>query len=185
MKQGVNMLPQLYFFVSIFFALVAWSMFAHGYFWPNLRYLPRADALRPILILHSFRFEGLAFLVPGVVSPELPLGFARSAAYGDLVAATLAVLSLALLRRRAGIVIVWIFNLWGSADLLNAFYQANAAGLIPGQLGAMYFIPTVFVPLLLITHALAFRILLRSYSLPRSGVTGRSVVAAVSAGHPI
>jgi hypothetical protein len=55
----------------------------------------------------------------------------------------------------------WIFNLWGSADLLNAFYQANHAGLSPGQLGATYFIPTFIVPLLLITHALAFRILLQ------------------------
>jgi hypothetical protein len=166
------MLPQLYFFVSIFFAFVAWCIFATQYFWPNLRSLPRADALRPILILHSFRFEGLAFLVPGVVSSELPLGFARDAAYGDLIAATLAVISLALLRRRVGIVSVWIFNLWGSADLFNAFYQANAGGLIPGQLGAMYFIPTVFVPLLLITHGLAFRILLRS----------RPVIPHVSAG---
>jgi hypothetical protein len=169
------MLPQLYFFVSIFFALVAWCIFAKQYFWPKLRFLPRADALRPILILHSFRFEGLAFLVPGVVSSELPLGFARAAAYGDLIAATLAVVSLALLRRRAGIVSVWIFNFWGSADLLNAFYQANAGGLIPGQLGAMYFIPTVFVPLLLITHGLTFRILLRS----------QSVTPRVSAGHRV
>jgi hypothetical protein len=179
------MLPQLYFFVSIFFALVAWGVFTKRYFWPNLRFLPRADALRPILILHSFRFEGLAFLVPGVVSPELPSGFAHAAAYGDLVAATLAVLSLGLLRRRGGTVIVWIFNVWGSADLLNAFYQANAAGLIPGQLGAMYFIPTVFVPLLLITHALAFLILLRSHILRRSEVTREPAIPAVSAGHRI
>jgi hypothetical protein len=59
------------------------------------------------------------------------------------------------------LVVAWMFNLWGSADLLNAFYQANSAGLRAGQLGATYFIPTVFVPLLLITHGLAFRILLR------------------------
>ena len=110
-------------------------------------------------MLHSFRFIGLAFLVPGVVSPDLPSAFAHSAAYGDIVAATLALLSLLLLPRGVGIVVAWVFNLWGSADLLNAFYQANAAGLVPGQLGAAYFIPTLFVPLLLITHGLAFRIL--------------------------
>ncbi len=86
-------------------------------------------------MLHSFRFEGLAFLVPGVVSPELPSAFAHSAAYGDIVAATLALLSLASLSARAGVVIVWIFNLWGSADLLNAFYQANHAGLVTGPAG--------------------------------------------------
>jgi len=61
----------------------------------------------------------------------------------------------------AGIIITWIFSLWGTADLLNAFYQANHAGLIAGQLGATYFIPTFVVPLLLITHGLTFRILLQ------------------------
>jgi hypothetical protein len=169
------MLPQLYFFVSIPFALIAWSMVANRYFWPALRSLPRTEALKPILILHSFRFEGLLFLIPGVVAPELPLGFARAAAYGDFVAAILALLSLALLPRRSGVVIAWIFNVWGAADLLNAFYQANAAGLMPGQLGAAYFIPTVFVPLLLITHVLAFRILLRAQSVPQGGKSPRSI----------
>jgi hypothetical protein len=106
----------------------------------------------------------LAFLVPGVVSPELPSAFAQSAAYGDIVAAILALLSLVSLPRGAGVVIAWIFNLWGSADLLNAFYQANNAGLVAGQLGATYFIPTLIVPLLLITHGLVFRILLQHQS---------------------
>jgi hypothetical protein len=154
------MLPQLCFFVSIAFGFVVWGIVAKRYIWPNLRHRPQAEALRPVLILHSFRFIGLAFLVPGVVSPDLPSAFAHSAAYGDIVAATLALLSLASLPRGAGVVIAWLFNLWGSADLLNAFYQANDAGLVPGQLGVTYFIPTLVVPLLLITHGLAFRILL-------------------------
>jgi len=160
------MLPQLYFFVSIAFGFIAWGIVAKRYIWPKLRLLRRAEALRPLLILHSFRFIGLAFLVPGVVSPDLPSAFAHSAAYGDVVAATLALLSLASLPRGVGVVIAWIFNLWGSADILNAFYQANAAGLMAGQLGATYFIPTLVVPLLLITHGLAFRILLQRQSAP-------------------
>jgi hypothetical protein len=155
------MLVQLCFFGSIAFSFIAWGMVSARYIWPELRLRQQAEALRPLLILHSFRFMGLAFLVPGVVSPDLPPAFAHAAAYGDIIAATLALLSLLLLPGGAGIVIAWIFNLWGSADLLNAFYQANAAGLLPGQLGASYFIPTFFVPLLLITHGLAFRILLR------------------------
>jgi hypothetical protein len=155
------MLPQLCFFVSIAFGFIAWGIVAKRYIWPKLRLLRRAEALRPLLILHSFRFIGLAFLVPGVVSPELPSAFAHSAAYGDILAATLALLSLVSLPRGAGIVIAWLFNLWGSADLLNAFYQANHARLMAGQLGAAYFIPTLVVPLLLITHGLAFRILLQ------------------------
>lgn len=156
--------PQLYFFTSIAFAFAAWGIVTSRYIWPRLRPLPWAQALRPILILHSFRFVGLAFLVPGVVAPDLPAAFAHPAAYGDIVAATLALLSLATLQSRAGIVIAWIFNLWGSYDLLSAFYHAMQAGLMPGQLGATYFIPTFLVPLMLITHALAFRILLRHQS---------------------
>ena len=158
------MQTQLAFFVSIAFSLIAWGIVVARYIWPEIRLRPRAEALRPLLILHSFRFIGLAFLVPGVVSPDLPPAFAHSAAYGDIVAATLALLSLVSLPRVIGVVIAWIFNLWGSADLLNAFYQANHAGLLPGQLGATYFIPTVLVPLLLITHGLAFRILLQHQS---------------------
>jgi hypothetical protein len=155
------MLPQLYFFVSIAFSFVAWGIVAFSYIWPALRHRPRADALRPLLILHSFRFMGLAFLVPGVVSADLPAAFAQAAAFGDIIAAMSALLALLLLPRGAGVVAAWIFNLWGSADILNAFFQANHAGLLAGQLGAAYFIPTFVVPLLLITHGLAFRILLQ------------------------
>jgi hypothetical protein len=155
------MQTQLAFFVSIAFSLIAWGIVAARYIWPELRLRPRAEALRPLLIFHSFRFIGLAFLVPGVVSPDLPSAFARSAADGDLVAAILALLALTSLPSASGVVIAWIFNLWGTADLFNAFYQANHAGLMAGQLGATYFIPTFIVPLLLITHGLGFRILLQ------------------------
>ena len=153
------MSPQLCFFVSVAFSVAVWAIVATRYLWPKLRLMGREEALRPILTLHSFRFIGLAFLVPGVVSPDLPSAFAHSAAYGDLVAAALALLSLASLRSAAGVVVVWLFNLWGTADLFDAFYQANHAGLTAGQLGATYFIPTLVVPLLLVTHGLAFRII--------------------------
>src|ERR1700729_539033 len=155
------MSPQLCFFTSIAFSLVAWGMVTFRYIWPELRHRPRAEALRPLLTLHSFRFEGLAFLVPGVVSADLPSAFAHSAAYGDIMAAILALLSLAALATRGGVVMVLIFHLWGLGDLLRAFYEGNANGMQAGQLGAAYFIPTLFVPVLLITHALVFRILLQ------------------------
>ena len=154
-------MPQLSFFISIAFSFVAWGIVTARYVWPELRLRPRTEALRPLLILHSFRFIGLAFLVPGVVSPDLPPAFAHSAAYGDIIAAILALFSLLLLPSAAGVAAAWIFSLWGSADIVNAFYQANHAGLLAGQLGAAYFLPTLVVLLLLITHGLAFRILLQ------------------------
>jgi hypothetical protein len=149
------------FGTSIAFSFVAWALVTVHFIWPELRDRSRVDALRPLLILHAFRFVGLSFLIPGVVSPDLPAAFALSAAYGDIAAAVLALLSLAALRGSLGIPLVWIFNVWGAVDLLDAFYQANAGGLVPGQLGAAYFLPTVVVPLLLITHGLMFRLLLQ------------------------
>src|SRR6185437_5610425 len=159
-------MPQqmIWFFTSIAFSFIAWGIVAARYIWPELRLRQPADALRPLLILHSFRFIGLSMLVPGVVSPDLPHAFSHPAAFGDLIAAILALLTLLSLPSAPGFALAWIFSLWGTADLLNAFYQANHAGLLAGQLGAAFFLPTLIVPLLLITHALAFRILLAAPS---------------------
>jgi hypothetical protein len=156
-------MPQqmIWFFTSIAFSLIAWGIVTARYIWPGLRLRQRVEALRPLLIVHSFRFIGLSMLVPGVVSPDLPPAFAHPAAFGDIIAAILALVSLLLLPRAAGVAVAWIFNLWGLADLFNAFYQANHAGLLAGQLGSAFFLPTLIVPLLLITHVLVFRILLQ------------------------
>jgi hypothetical protein len=151
------------FGISVASGLVAWGAVAWHYIWPALKDRPSPENLKPILLLHGFRFLGLAFVVPGVVSPQLPAAFAQPAAYGDLIAATLALLALAILRTRAGTVLTWFFNAFGTADLIFAFYQGSRISLpgTQGLLGAAYFVLTAFVPLLLITHGLAFWILLR------------------------
>jgi hypothetical protein len=88
--------PQLVFGISVLLGLVVWGMIGARYIWPALRARPRNEALRPLLLLHAFRFVGLAFLVPGVVSPDLPDAFVRPAAYGDLATSLLALLAIAL-----------------------------------------------------------------------------------------
>lgn len=150
------------FGTSVAMSLVAWGAVARQYIWPALKERHGAESLKPILLLHGFRFLGLSFLLPGVASADLPAAFARSAAYGDLTTAILALLALAALGTRTGTVLSWVFNIFGTADLLFAFYQGNRVSLAaaPGLLGAAYFIVVALVPLLLITHALAFRILL-------------------------
>src|SRR5262245_49581471 len=103
-------------------------------------------------------------LIPGVVSPALPPAFDVPAAYGDLVAALLAgVATLALAARASwAIPMVWVFNVWGALDLLHAIYDGQiGVGIDPGSLGAAYFIPTVVVPPLLVTHGLIFWLLLQ------------------------
>jgi hypothetical protein len=145
--------------------LIAWGTVTALYIWPELREIAPTDAMRPLLVLHSFRYLGLAFLVPGVVSPELPAAFARPAALGDIVSALLALLALGF-GSAVGTTLVWVFNLWGSADLLFAFYNGarlvRAGKLKATHFGAAYFIPTFYVPLLLITHGMIFRILLKA-----------------------
>src|ERR1700738_1908699 len=155
------MQSQLSFFGSIAFSFIAWGIVTARYIWPELRPRQRAEALRPLLILHSFRFIGLAFLVSGVVSPDLPSAFAHSAAYGDIIAAILALLALISLPSASGVVIAWIFSLLGTADLFNAFYQANHAGLMAGQLGAHHFFQHFAAALVLMTVGVGFRILMQ------------------------
>jgi hypothetical protein len=173
----------LLFGISVLFGFVVWGIIGVRDLWPVLRTRSRPAALRPILLLHGFRFVGLAFLVPGVVSTRLPAAFAAPAAYGDLATATLALLSLATLTARGGTILVWIFNIVGTVDLVYAFYQGNrtGVGLDPGLQGAAYFIPTVLVPLLLVTHVFVFRILLRSDVPP---LYSPADAAVLPMGHP-
>ena len=152
------------FGLGVLMNFVASGIVTKLYIWPWLRVMTREEALLPLMVPHMFRFVGLSFLVPGVVSASLSPDFARPAAYGDLVAALLAVVAVLALSARASwaLAIVWVFNLWGTIDLLYAIYQGEIGVRIgPGPLGAAFYIPTVLVPPLLVTHALIFRLLLR------------------------
>ena len=150
------------FAISVAFGLAVWGAVAWNYIWPALRERPSPGNLKPILLLHGFRFLGLAFILPGIVSPDLPTAFSRPVAYGDLITAILALLALATLASPIGTAVTWVFNIFGTADLLYGFYLGGRLSLPDnvGMLGAGYFILAAYVPLLLITHCLAFRILL-------------------------
>ena len=148
--------------LCIVMGLTAYGLIAKWYVMPSLLALPRARALVPLLLFHCFRFIGLAFLIPGVTSQPLDPRFANPAAYGDLLAALLAFLGILALRRgwRAAIPLVWLFNVEGALDLLNAVTQ-GIRYTEDGALGATFFIPAVVVPALLVTHVMVFIILLR------------------------
>jgi hypothetical protein len=151
------------FGISALMSLVSSGVFAKLYLWPRLRIRDREDALAALVAPHMFfRFIGLSFLVPGVVSPSLPAAFAVPAAYGDFGAGILAIIAAIALSKRASwaIPVVWIFNVWGAADLLFAIYQGQRVQVDPGALGATFFIPTAIVPPLLVTHFLIFLLLI-------------------------
>lgn len=148
--------------LSIVTSLLSYGLIARWYVTPALEAMPRAKALTPLLLPHSFRHIGMTFLIPGVTAEVLDPRFANPAAYGDLLAAVLALVAIAALRWRwtAAIPLVWIFNIEGSLDLLNALYRGFRY-TPDGHLGATYFIPAVIVPALLVTHFIVFKLLLR------------------------
>ena len=153
-----------FFGLSVLMGFAAFGMVTKIYLLPSLKAMRRQHALTALVIPHVFRFMGLCFLVPGVVAASLPRAFTAPTAYGDLIAAILAIMAtLALYGGRSwAIPLVWVFNVWGTLDLLFAFYQGEIGVRIePGALGAAYFIPTVLVPALLIMHGLTFWLLLR------------------------
>ncbi len=148
--------------VSIVLGILVYSLIARFYIVPRFAVLPRAESLTALLFIHCFRYIGMAFLITGVTSVALDPRFANPAAYGDLLAAVLAIIAIIALRFKWAIAIplVWIFNIIGTLDLLNALFQ-GVRYVADGQFGAMYFIPALIVPALLVTHYLIFVVLLR------------------------
>jgi hypothetical protein len=158
------MSPTLLFQLHLLLGYVAWLLCFGGYLWPRVRAMDFAAAHRAIATLHSFRFFGLAFLLPGVVGPDLPARFATFAAYGDFATGVLALFALLAFRVRP---LFWLFvaafNLVGFADLIGNYVHAVQLGLpaMAGQLGALYVVPVIYVPALMISHILAFYLMVR------------------------
>ncbi|WP_295999260.1 hypothetical protein [Rugamonas sp.] len=151
------------FAASVTFGLLAWGAVIMNYVWPRMRTLALEAAVRPLLHLHLFRFMGLAFIIPGVAGLHLTPEFAMPAAYGDLISMGLAWLALFATGSRYARPALWVFNVWGFGDLLFAFYQGTiGVGIEPAALGATWFIPTVFVPLLMLSHVLMIVKLVRA-----------------------
>jgi hypothetical protein len=163
------MSPQIIFTVQLVLGYVAWLLCYRVYLWPRLNVMDRIEAQRLIATLHSFRFFGLVFVLPGVVGAHLPESFAAFAAHADFATGVLALLALLTVRMRA---LFWLFvvafNLVGMADLFLDYYHAIQAGLpaSAGELGAAYAIPVIYVPLLMITHFAAFYFMLRPAARP-------------------
>lgn len=154
------------FGLQFLLSLIAYGLIAKWYVAPRLAALPLHDALIPLLFLHAFRHIGMVFLVPAVAAPTLPRGFALPAAYGDLAAGLLALLAIGTLRARWPIALglTWIFNIAGTLDLLNAFFQGIRLDVGPhfsSALGSAWYIPTFAVPALFVTHFMIFAMLVR------------------------
>lgn len=157
------MSPETLFRIHLVSGYTAWLLCFGAYVWPRLKAMDDVAAHRAIATLHSFRFFGLVFILPGVVG-NLPAGFATVAAYGDFATGVLAMLALATVRIRP---VFWLFvvafNVVGIVDLVADYADATVLGLpqVAGQLASTYWIPIIYVPVLMITHVAAFYLLLR------------------------
>jgi hypothetical protein len=175
------MSPQTLFQMHLVLGYVSCMLCFGVYVLPRLRSMERIEAQRVIATVHSFRFFGLVFILPGVVGPNLPAGFATFAAYGDFATGILAILALLTVRVRP---LFWslvvAFNLVGVADLILNYYHAIQVGLpeLAGQLGAAYAIPIIYVPVLMITHIVAFYWLVRPRPKAVPVLTGDAIASS-------
>jgi len=158
------MSPQILFLMHLVLGYAACLLCFIVYVLPRLRSMERIEAQRVIATVHSFRFFGLVFILPGVVGPNLPASFATFAAYWDFATGLLAMLALLTVSIRP---LFWLFvvafNLVGTADLILDYYHAVRVGLpvVAGQLGTTYAIPIIYVPILMMTHIVALYWLVR------------------------
>ena len=150
--------------VNLLLSTLVFAIAARLYVVPQLGRLPMRTILVPILLLHSLRHLGLMFLAPGAVYAGMPQAFAYPAAVGDLLAATLALVALAAVvaEARGARLLVWLFNIEGSLDLVTAITLATIHDASP-FMGPAYWIPAFWVPALLVTHYVTFVLLLRHW----------------------
>ena len=154
------------FWMQILTSVFVFSLVAVWYVWPALTKLSRNSALIPLLFVHVFRYVGMALLVTGMVDPKLPREFLSSAAYGDLLAAALALASIFALRSnwRFAILLVWVANTWGFVDLLNGIRGVLQLNVPSFNLGTFWYVYTFYAPLVIVSHLMIFWILIRSRS---------------------
>src|SRR3977135_4409503 len=150
--------------VNLLFTTLVFWIAAKICVFPKLRELGPRAVLLPILLLHSFRHLGLMFLAPGATYAGIPPQFAYPAAFGDLLAALLAVAAIPAVIRGAGgaRLLVWSFNLEGAAGLIAAIALATIYAAST-YMGPAYWIPAFWVPALLVTHYVTFVVLLRHW----------------------
>jgi hypothetical protein len=150
---------KLIFLSQFVLSLVVIGLLARWYAAPWLAEKSLKVALMALIAPHAFRHIGLAFIVPALNQPDMPLEFATPAAYGDLLSGILALVVLIALRGRwaMAIPLAWVFSIVGLVDLANALRQEDAIL----YMGATWFIPTFVVPILLVTHVMVIARLVR------------------------
>jgi hypothetical protein len=150
------------FWMQILTSVFVFTLVAVWYVWPSLTKLSRNSALILLLFVHVPRYVGMTLLVAGMVDPKLPTAFLSSAAYGDLLEAVLALVSIFVLRSdwRVAVPLVWVTNTWGFVDLLNGLRDVLHLNVPSFNLATFWYVYTFYAPLVIISHLMIFWILL-------------------------
>ena len=151
------------FGVQTFFSFVVFGLLAWWFVWPWLRSIDRTNAFIALTFVHALRPIGATVLVASVAGTALPRDFTEQVAYGDLATSVLAVVTLFALRSRLGfaIALVWLTNVVGSVDLVNALVGGIRYDIARLGMGSFWYVVTILVPILWIAHALALLLLVR------------------------
>ena len=157
---------QFHYMTSVAIALTVFGLVAKWYLWPAVRSRPPATALAPLFLYACLRVNGLMFLMPGLVSPQLPRTFSVPTAYGDLTAALLALVALFCVRtgNAAAMPMTWLFNIVGLTDLMYATYSSFRDQVDPTYLGTSYYLASINVPAMAVVHIVIFAYLLRTWT---------------------
>lgn len=155
----------IHFFISYTVAFIAFSFIGRWYLWPAIKDRDPVTALSPLLLYACLRVNGLMFLMPGLVSEQLPERFAVPTAYGDLIAVIFALIALWALRNRYvfAIKLVVVFNIIGLLDLIYANIATFTEHVDPVMLGAAYYLAVLNVPAMIVVHIIIF-IYIRNYT---------------------
>ena len=160
--------PQI-FWMQLLTSVVVLGIVAVWYVGPYLTKVSRNSALILLLFVHVPRYVGMTLLVAGMVDPNLPIGFRSSAAYGDLLEAALALVSIFALRGnwRIAVPLVWVTNSWGFVDLLNGVRGVLQLNVPSFNLATFWYVYTFYAPLVIVSHLLIFWVLITSRSWKR------------------
>ena len=155
--------PFAVFGIQTSFSLLVFGLIAWWYVWPWLKSVERSMAFTTLTFVHALRPIGATVLVASVAGTALPREFTEAVAYGDLATSVLAVITLLALRARLGfaIALVWLTNVVGFADLVNALIGGVRYDIPRLGMGSFWYVVTILVPILWVAHVLAFALLLR------------------------
>ncbi len=158
--------------MQILLSCVVSVIVAVWYVWPSLTKLSRNSALIPLLFVHVTRYLGMTVLVTDMIDPKLPRDFLSNAAYGDLLAAALALASIFALRSnwRVAVPLVWVFTAWGVVDLLNGLRSTVRLNVPSFNLGTLWYVYTFYAPVVIVTHVMIIVMLVKSRARKKIGL---------------